>query len=55
MIVQETVLGNLILTKSDSGFTILQSETGLEYDEAIDVWPLRYSYTETENRVQQEA
>ena len=48
MIIQEPIFEKLILTKSDSGFTIVQNETGIEYDEAIDAQPIKYTYTETE-------
>ena len=30
---------------SDSGFRILQNETGIVYDDAVDVMPCRYTYT----------
>ena len=33
---------------SDSGFIILQNETGNEYGEAIDTYPCPYTYTETD-------
>lgn len=41
--------GNLIRHYSDDNKTILQVETGIEYDEAIDVYPCRYTYKETKN------
>ena len=37
----------LTRTYSDAGMKILQRETGILYDEAIDVEPLRYTYKET--------
>lgn len=37
----------LYRTCSDSGLMIRQSETGAEYDEAIDVENATYTYTET--------
>lgn len=37
----------LTRTYSDEGMKILQRETGILYDEAIDVEPLRYTYKET--------
>lgn len=39
---------NLVLTQSDSGYRIKQVETGIVYDEAIDVYPCRYTYEETD-------
>lgn len=42
---------NLVLTKSDSGYRILQVETGVVYDEAVDVYPCRYTYTETDEPI----
>ena len=37
----------LTRTYSDAGMKILQRETGILYDEAIDVEPLQYTYKET--------
>lgn len=37
----------LTRTYSDEGMKILQRETGILYDEAIDVEPVRYTYKET--------
>ena len=39
-------------TYSDSNKYILQVETGIEYDEAIDVYPVRYTYIESENDIE---
>lgn len=41
----------LVLTKSDSGYRIKQVETGIVYDEAIDVYPCRYTYEETDELI----
>ena len=38
----------LVLTYSDAGFNIRQIETGIIYEEAVDVVPLRYTYEETD-------
>ena len=38
-------------TYSDGGFYILQNETGIEYDEAVDVEGAPYTYSETDKRV----
>ena len=39
--------GTLIRHYSDTGIMILQVETGIEYEEAVDVVPCRYTYEET--------
>lgn len=41
----------LIRHYSDENKYILQVETGIEYEEAIDVMPCRYTYEETENGI----
>lgn len=41
-------------TYSDSGFYILQVETGIKYDEAYDVIPCRYTYEETSEKIETE-
>jgi hypothetical protein len=46
--------GTLIRHYSDSGMKLLQVETGMVYDEAIDVVPCQYTYEETENPVEQD-
>lgn len=38
---------DLIKHYSDEGKLILQTETGIEYAEAIDVYPCRFTYVET--------
>ena len=38
-------------TYSDNDKKIIQVETGIEYDEAIDVYPVRYTYIESENDI----
>lgn len=40
-------IGNRIRHYSDNGFRILQNETGIVYDDAVDVLPCKYTYTET--------
>lgn len=40
--------GKLIRHYSDCGKALLQVETGLVYDEAVDIVPCQYSYEETE-------
>lgn len=46
--------GTLIRHYSDSGMKLLQVETGIAYDEAIDVVPCQYTYEETETPVEQD-
>ena len=43
--------GNRIRHYSDSGFRILQNETGIVYDDAVDVLPCKYTYTETDEPI----
>ena len=42
----------LIKHYSDNGKYIRQVETGIEYAEAIDVYPCKYTYEETEKPVE---
>ena len=39
--------GTLVKHYSDKGMLILQVETGVKYGEAIDIVPCGYTYTET--------
>lgn len=39
---------------SDAGKMILQVETGVVYSEAVDVYPCRYTYKETEEYIPEE-
>lgn len=39
---------DLIQHYSDSNMMILQVETGVKYDSAIDVYPCRYTYVDTD-------
>ncbi len=43
--------GTLIKHYSDSGYMLLQNETGLKYLDPVDVVPCRYTYTETDEIV----
>ena len=38
---------------SDTGYKIVQVETGIVYDDAVDVVPCRYTYEETEEPVEE--
>lgn len=50
MIIQEILEdnGNVMRTYSDQNVFIRQIETGIVYDEAFDVIPVRYTYEETD-------
>ena len=55
MIIQKEVnIGSrtLLHTYSDSNKYILQVETNTKYDEAYDVIPCRYTYIETEEKIE---
>lgn len=45
---------NLVKHYSDEGKMILQVETGVKYSEAIDVYPCRYTYEETDEPIEEE-
>ena len=53
---EEKILGGgtFLHTYSDSGFYILQVETGIKYDEAYDVIPCLYTYEETSEKIEAE-
>ena len=40
----------LVRTSSDEGFYIIQNETGRKYSVAVDAYPCRYTYSETEEK-----
>ncbi len=44
--------GRLVHHWSDINMKILQVETGLVYEDAIDVVPCRYTYTETDEPIE---
>jgi hypothetical protein len=46
--------GTLIRHYSDIGMKLLQVETGIVYDEAIDIVPCQYTYEETKTPVEQD-
>ena len=57
MIKQEkTIINNkeLLHTYSDNNKYILQVETNVEYNEAYDVIPCRYTYIETEEEIEEQ-
>ena len=43
---------DLIKHYSDQGFVMRQIETGIEYGEAVDVYPCRYTYEETDKQIE---
>lgn len=45
----------LYRTYSNKGYKIRQEETGIIYDEAIDVENSNYTYIETEEKIQNES
>ena len=45
--------GELVRHYSDEGMMILQVETGIEYEEAVDVLPCRYTYEETSKCIEE--
>ena len=46
--------GTLIKHYSDEGFLLLQNETGLKYKDPVDIVPCPYTYTETNERDEEE-
>ena len=50
MIVQEQ-FDNLLYTHSDSNFYIIQNETGQKYEDAWDILPCEYTYSESEELI----
>jgi len=53
MIQTETLADGRIHTWSDTGYKLMQTETGILYDDAVDV-PGKYTYTETETPIDAE-
>lgn len=45
---------NLVRHYSDTGMRIRQIETGVEYEEAVDTVPCRYTYEETDISIEEE-
>ena len=43
--------GTLVKNYSDEGFKLLQVETGIVYDEPVDVYPCPYTYEETNEKI----
>lgn len=45
--------GKFVRHYSDAGKVILQVETGVEYEDAVDLVPCKYTYAETEKDVEE--
>lgn len=43
--------GTLIKHYSDSGFILLQNETGIKYYDPVDLVPCKYTYSETDELI----
>ena len=54
MIVTENLENDRIRHYSDNGMKIRQVETGVVYDDAIDVLPCKYTYEETDEPIESE-
>lgn len=46
---------NLIKHYSDEGKYIIQLQTGIEYAEAVDVVPCRYTYVESDRSIEEQS
>ena len=47
-------IGDRVYTYSDAGMKILQNETGIVYEDALDVPESGYTYTETDIAIEDE-
>lgn len=52
MIKRELFADNLYRTYSDEGFKIRQVETGIIFDDALDLESASYTYEETEEKIE---
>lgn len=52
MIKRELFADNLYRTYSDEGFKIRQVETGIVFDDALDLESANYTYEETEDKIE---
>ena len=53
MVIEELIdEGTRVHHYSDQGMKILQVETNIVYDDAIDIVPCRYTYTETDEPIE---
>jgi hypothetical protein len=44
--------GSLVKHYSDAGYLLLQNETGNKYSEPLDIVPCQYTYTETDELIE---
>ena len=54
MVIEEILNERFVRHYSDKGLKLLQVETGIMYDEAIDIVPCRYTYEETDVLIEKE-
>ena len=54
MMIQTEQIGDRVHTSSDTGMKILQVETGIVYEDALDVPTSGYTYTETDIPIEDE-
>jgi hypothetical protein len=54
MIIVELLSETLVRHYSNKGMKLKQVETGIVYDEAIDLIPCEFTYEETDERVEEE-
>lgn len=52
MITEQKIGDTSVRHYSDSGFMIKQIETGIEYSDAIDIFPCRFTYEETSTPIE---
>ena len=52
MVIEEILNDRLVRHYSNNGMMIKQVETGIEYADAVDVIPCRYTYEETETPIE---
>lgn len=52
MILTELLGNNCIRHYSDSNFKIIQNETGIVFDDVVDLVPCRYTYDETDELIE---
>ena len=51
MIIEEILSEHLVRHYSDKGVKLKQVETGVTYDEAIDLIPCEFTYEETDEKI----
>ena len=54
MVVKEVLAETFVRHYSDKGMKLKQVETGIVYDEAIDIVPCRFTYAETDIPIEKE-